>query len=644
MNHWRLVFLSVLLVGAAALTAVAYSEAPMFQQLVAEGKLPSVDQRLPENPRVLSPTEIGRYGGTANVYATSQFWWAWDGEFVGYEWLLSIEPDLTWGQPNIIESYEYDSNASLLTLHLREGLKWSDGVEFTSEDFLFHWMYVANNPDIYPVLPDMYMANGVKLDLNAPDAYTVTIDFFGQSNAFILNLMTTTTTAQDWQWWYGMFQPAHFAKQYHPDFIGQDEADRLAAEAGFANWVEWYWRYTGSFFAMQEWPDQAPTLAPYVCVDRTPAQMVFERNAYYWKVDTEGNQLPYIDRVVVHFVESQDVVDGKIVSGEVDAAWLMTSLTSLPVYKDNEELGGYEARIWETPALGCMELNLTHPDPAIREIFQDVRFRQAMSLAIDRNELNEATALGLSVPTSVMVPAESPYYVEGGDTSYIDFDPATAMSLLDAMGLDQKDADGFRLRPDGEPLRLTIEAAEITAGLELIREYWRNVGINIDLRAQTQDLLTERVDANLIDIMPGGVEFNVEPSFSTLPQFYVPLTYTWPGLWGNQWALWRNDNSQGLEPPAEIKRLYDLYEELKLSPTIEGRIAPAQEIMESMRDNVWLIGTLRSPAVVIVKNDLKNVPQTGIMTWDLSRMYPYYPMTWFFEAREPILDAWPGRF
>ncbi|MBU0595350.1 ABC transporter substrate-binding protein [Candidatus Bipolaricaulota bacterium] len=616
----------------------------MFAKLVAEGKLAPVEERLPDNPRVLDPPEIGRYGGTEHVYATSAFWWAWDGEIVGYEWLLAIEPDLTWGQPNIIESFDFNASTSLLTLHLRKGMKWSDGVEFTSADFMYHWFNVANNPLIYPVLPDMYKANGVRIDMNAPDAYTVTIDFFGQSNAFILNLMATTTTAQDWQWWYGMYQPAHFAKQYHPSFIGQAEAERRAAEAGYANWVEWYWRYTGCFFAMQEWADQAPTLAPYVCVERTPAQMVFERNAYYWKVDTAGNQLPYIDRIIVHFAESQDVVDGKIISGEVDMAYLMTQLISMPVYKDNEELGGYEARLWSTPAMGCIELNLTHPDPGIRAIFQDVRFRQALSLAIDRDELNESTALGLGTPSSVMVPRESPYYVEGGDTSYIEFDPATANGLLDAMGLDQRGADGFRLRPDGTPLQLTYETSEITAGDELLREYWRDIGINIELKAQTQELLNERVDANLIDIMPGGVEFNVEPSFSTLPQFYVPLTYTWPGLWGNQWALWREDNNQGMEPPDEIKRLYDLYEDLKLSPTIEGRIAPAQEIMASMRDNLWLIGTLRGPAVVIVKDDLKNVPETGVMTWDLSRMYPYYPMTWFFEAREPILDAWPGRF
>jgi peptide/nickel transport system substrate-binding protein len=282
----------------------------------------------------------------------------------------------------------------------------------------------------------------------------------------------------------------------------------------------------------------------------------------------------------------------------------------------------------------------------IRAIFDDKRFREALSLAIDRNELNEATALGLATPRSMSVPRGSPYYVEGGDTSYIEYDPATAESLLDAMGLNQKDADGFRLRPDGQRLRLTIEDAEITAALELIREYWRAVGIDVELKAQTQDLLNERVAANLIDIMPGGVEFNIEPSFSTLPQFYVPLTYTWPGLWANQWALYYNTNgAQGDKPPAEIQALQDWYNDIKSSATVEDRIAPAQNIMASMRDNIWEIGLLGgAPSIVIVKNDLMNVPETALMTWDLSRMVPYNPSTWFFTDREAIEDAWPGRF
>jgi len=525
-------------------------------------------------------------------------------------------------------------------------MKWSDGVEFTSADFMYEYEHVMQNAELYPVPPDFLSVNGQLAVVTAPDAYTVVVTF-AASNSLFLNTMCTTTTAQDWKWWFGMYQPAHHAKNYHPDYIGMDEAVRRASADGFASWVEWYWVKTGCFFSMQELPftETAPTLAPYVCVDRTPEQLVFERNAYYFKVDSEGNQLPYIDRVIVHFAESQDVVDGKIISGEVDAAWLMTSLTSMPIYKDNEALGGYEARLWDTPALGCIELNLTHPDPVIRAIFGDVRFRKALSLGLNRDELNEATALGLSTPTSAMVPRESPYYVEGGDTSYIEYDPATAMDLLDEMGLDKKDADGFRLRPDGTRLRLTLEVAEVTAGLELIREYWRDLGLDIEVKAQTQDLITDRTSANLIDMTPAGVEFNIEPSFSTLPQFYVPLTYTWPGLWANQWALYHaTDGAQGLEPPAEMQAVLDAYEELKASPTVEGRIEPAKRILESMRDNVWIIATLRAPAVVIVKNDLMNVPETGVMTWDLSRMYPYYPMTWYFLARPAILEPWPGRF
>ena len=646
MRHWRSIIASVLLIAAVAVTATAYQEAPMFAKLVAEGKLPPVEERLPENPRVLEPLTIGRYGGTAHTYTNSQFW-LWSGELVGFDWLLTVDAAYNWGIPNILESYEFNEDGTAVTLHLREGLKYSDGVEFTTEDFLFNWEYVYQNTDLFPEIPYFMVVAGEPLVMTAVDDYTLLIEF-AAPNALFLNLLSGAGATQTWQWWYGLFMPAHYCKQFHPAFAGQEAVDAAAAEAGLASWVDYFWTKAGGYFGIQEKPytEMSPVLTPYVCVERTPERAVWERNAYYWKVDTEGNQLPYIDRVILHFVESTDVIDGKIISGEVDAEWILGSLDSLPVYIDNQEIGGYEVRLYDSPVMGALSLNLTHPDPAIREILDDVRFRRALSLALNRDELNEATALGLATPRSMSVPSGSPYYVEGGDTAYIEYDPTAAMRNLDLMGLDQKDADGFRLRPDGERLRLTIEAAEVDAGLELIREYWRDVGIDVEVKAQTQDLLNERVAANLIDIMPVAVEFNIEPAFSMLPQFYVPLTYTWPGLWANQWSLYYvSGGTQGEQPPVAIQQLNDWYDEIMTAQTAEARIEPAQNIMASHRDNLWQIGTLGgAPVPVIVKNDLMNVPEQALMTWDLNRMLPYEPCTWYFLGRAAILEAWPGRF
>jgi peptide/nickel transport system substrate-binding protein len=646
MSHWRGIIASALLVAAIAWTAVAYQEAPMFQQLVAEGKLAPVEERLPDNPRVVAPLDgIGRYGGTAHVATNSQFW-LWSGEIIGMDWLLTIDSNYDWGIPNILESYEFSEDTSAVTLHLRKGLKWSDGVEFTTEDFLFNWEYVYQNTDLFPEIPYFFVVNGEPVVMTAIDDYTLVMQF-AAPNALFLNALSGAGATSTWQWWYGLFMPAHYCKQFHPAFVGQDVVDAAAAAIGLASWVDYFWYMAGGYFGLQDRPytDIGPTLTAYVCVERTPDHAVWERNPYYWKVDTEGNQLPYIDRVILDFVESTDVIDGKIIAGEIDAEWILATLDALPVYVDNEDDGEYDVRLYDTPAMGALSLNLTHPDPVIREIFNDVRFRQALSLAIDRDELNEATALGLATPRSMCVPKESPYYVEGGDTSYIEYNPTWAINLLNVMGL-EKDADGFRLRPDGQRLRLTIEAAEVTPALELIREYWRDIGIDVEVKAQTQDLLNERVAANLIDIMPVGVEFNIEPAFSMLPQFYVPLTYTWPGLWANQWSLYYvSRGTQGEKPPEEIQKLQDWYDEILTAQTVEERIEPAQNIMASHRDNVWQIGTLGgAPVPVIVKDDLMNVPETGLMTWDLNRMVPYEPCTWYFTDRPAIQEAWPGRF
>jgi len=647
MKNWRIILASALLVAAAAATVLAYQEAPMFEKLVAEGKLPPVEERLPDNPRVITPNDqVGRYGGTAHVYTNSQFW-LWSGELVGFDWLLTVNPDYTWGTPNILESFEFNEDATSITLHLRKGLKWSDGVPFTAEDFMYHWVYVANNPELFAVVPDWLTTNGVPLTMASQGDHTVVIDFV-EPNSLFLNYISHAWATQAWQWWFGLFQPAHYCKQFHPAHIGQDRATEMAEAAGVASWVQHYWNKTGPYFGIQDKPytETAPVLTAYVCVERSPDRLVWERNPYYWKVDTDGNQLPYIDRIILHFVESSDVIDGKIISGEVDAEWILADIDKLPVYTDNAEQGGYDVRLWSTTAMALYELNLTHPDPAIREIIQDVRFRQALSLAIDRDEINEALFYGLATPRSFTVPKESPYFKEGFDTSYIEYDPVAAEALLDAMGLDKKDAEGFRLRPDGERLRLTIESAEAETMDELVREYWRAIGLDIDLKAQTQDLLNERVAANLIDIMPGGGEFNIEPSFSTLPQFYVPLTDTWPGLWANQWSKWNiTGGTQGEEPIPAIQDLIDWYAEIRGARSPEDRIEPAQKILQSHADNLWQIGIVGgSPWIVIVKDDLKNVPETGLMTWDLARMVPFNPQQFYFEGREPVLDPWPGRF
>ena len=620
----------------------------MFEKLVAEGKLPPVEERLPENPRVIDPLDsIGTYGGTAHVYTNSPFW-PWNGELAGLEWLLTINSDLTWGTPNVLESVEVSEDASSYVLHLRKGLKWSDGVEFTAEDFEFHWNFVMKNTDLYPTMPAFFAPQGIPMVLTARDDYTVYMDFASPYSLWF-NYLSGGGACPDWQWWFGMFQPAHYCKQFHPAFIGQEVANQRATDAGFADWTQWYWYMTYLFFGQQDRPytEVPPTLMAYVCVERTLDQVVYERNPYFWKVDTAGNQLPYIDRIVNHIVESTEVINGKIISGEVDIQWILTEVDQLPVYKDNEELGGYEARLWDEPTSVFYQLNLTHPDPVIREIFWDVRFRQALSLAMDRQEIIESVFLGLGTARSFTVPNESPYFREGFDTYFTEHNPEEASRLLDEMGLDQRDAEGFRLRPDGERLSLTIEVAETGPMDELIRLYWRDIGLDIDLKGVTQDLLLEHVSANSIDIMGNaGGEFNVEPAFSTLPQFYVPLTNTWPGLWANQWATYYlTEGASGMEPPPEIQQLFDWYEEIQNSNSPEARIEPAQNILQSHADNVWQLGICGAlPAVVIVKSDMKNVPQKALMTWDLTRMVPYNPSQFYFEGREAILEPWPGRF
>jgi len=486
----------VLLVGAMCLvgaTALAYNEAPLLRVKVAAGELPSVEVRLPEEPSVLEPLEeIGQYGGTIHVFAADPFPWYDLGESADRgAWLLhfvSAEDGGVTVVGDLARGGEFSADKKSFTLHLREGAKWSDGAPFTADDIVF--MY-----------EDMHWTTGVEtwwagLDMEAlkrvvkVDDYTVRYEMDEPWPVMEMRLANWIAGGI-----YEGYMPKHYLKEWHIKY--NPEANELAKEEGFENWQAAF-NYHANFTPTQDL--NRPTMQAWILEEFTTSYKVHVRNPYYWKVDTAGNQLPYVDKIVVTIVDPE-VYQMKIIAGEADVAYAQTKIENYPLYKENEEEGGY--RVVAIPGTyGAdvkLEVNLTYPnDPARQTLYQDVRFRRALSLAINREEINETTYLGLGVPRQLTVTPECSYYKEEWAEAYAQYDPNTANRLLDEAGLTEYDEDGFRLGLDGEPLLLAIEYSmlEVTTPLtllELVKEYWENVGLRVLLKFEDSTLWNLRV-------------------------------------------------------------------------------------------------------------------------------------------------------
>ena len=499
--------------GTASTTATMstgkYNEAPMLAELVAAGELPPVDERLPDDPKVKEVVEeIGQYGGTINAFAINMDSWNDMGEVIGgSSFLLDITPDNEI-VPDLAAGYELAPDGKSMTLSLRPGTKWSDGHPFTADDIVFmfedmHWNDEVSTWNLY----------GRVNRIRKIDDYTVQ---FEMDNPYpVLPVVMVTWPGGE----IASYAPKHYLKKWHIKY--NEDAEALAKEEGFDNW----WEAFNSHQIFYPTTDtNQPTTMPWEFEEQTATVKYFKRNPYFYQVDPAGNQLPYIDDVVVTAV-NKEVYQAKIMSGESDIAVALTSMENYSLYKENEQAGGY--RVIAVPGVNASEaafsINQNHPDPALREIFNDVRFRRALSTALNRDEINETVYFGLGTPRQATTLANASFYKpEWGEAHpYLAYDPDDANELLDEMGLTARDADGFRLVPGGDTLVLLLEYPESFPDptmFELMKEYWEDVGLKIQIKGELAwALFGQRTAAldHMIMVHPyqtvGEIAFLVEP-------------------------------------------------------------------------------------------------------------------------------------
>ena len=587
-----------------------YSQSPYLDARVAAGELPPVDERLPTNPLVvvagvisqvedLPDLEIGEYGGVMR-FAHGGPDWNPDVFIMLNENVLAA-PGITvkgiYG--NVVESYDVNDDNTVFSFNLREGLKWSDGVPVTTADVAFAFDDYWSNESLSPGYPNKFKSagnpNGEIMDVEIIDDYSFRITFQDTYGGFLREL-----SIKGWQGYTDIFKPAHFLKDFHSSYTGPAEIAKMAEEknlqdeaALFASIDCLNWDLPNARCA------GFPALWPWINVTEEEGLMKFVRNPYYFKVDAAGNQLPYIDEVVSQLVADTDMVNLKVFADEVDMLREDTALLKLPLYQEAVDKGYIQFRIMDNHVSPVsFWFNLTHPDETWRLVAGNRDFRRAVALAINNSEIVETIYFGFGSPPEISPGA---------------YDPDQANALLDSIGMDQRDANGWRLAPNGEPFTLPIEyadfAPDFTPVAELLVEYFTDVGINTTAKLLESSLLGQRYNANEVF---ATMLWDVQPMWEagTWTDYTPPHSLRWGPLW-NQWVT--SNGEEGEEPPAAVRRLVELARmRVQAVPGSAEDAALFDEIMQIHRDNNYIIGMAENVGYVLVTDAaMRNVPIQG---------------------------------
>ena len=590
--------------GSDTMTVGSASEqqAPRLRELVNSGDLPALADRLPENPKVRDVHEtIGVYGGTINMayFGTSD--WNSVRKYALADGLVRWEPHPRDGlTPALAESWEWNEGRTMLTINLRRGVKWSDGHPFTTEDIAFKWYQIDQNEEI-PEIPPM-TTGGEPVELEVIDDYTVRFHF---PVPLIFALQQDS-----FQYINDMAWPAHYFMQFHPD-----NTDR-GWDYFRANSVEAPPAPQGAYFVPER-----PVLQAWKSVEYTPGQrLVLERNPYYWKVDPDGNQLPYVDRLVYDEIQDSEVFLLKILNGEIDTQSRHVTFANFTTMKENERQGDYSVGIHgSSRSFEVFFINRDTPKDELRPYLRNRDFRVALSRSLDRSAMNDLFFSGTQDPRSYTFTEGSQYYDAELASMYTEYDPEAARATFDELGLIDRDADGIREYENGDDVTITIwvdVSRQINVDLaEFAQSQWGNVGLNIAINAvergqlwtQTRAPVGPRHDM-VVWSSPGEVPLQLGGRWGAV-DVVADSAASWWADSANRWRL--SNGEEGEEPPETLKRVQDLWLQASAEPDADRRAELAAELNRIHAEQVYNIGTLTSAWPIVVKNNVRNVPMEG---------------------------------
>ncbi|MBN1889586.1 MAG: ABC transporter substrate-binding protein [Thermoflexales bacterium] len=580
-----------------------YSEAPQLAEQVKTGKLPPVEDRLPKNPLVVLPVKsVGQYGGTWHR--------GWSG-IKDYHCFgrLNYEPMLRWPrdpkdpvQPGLAEKWEWADGGKTLTLYLREGLKWSDGAPFTVDDIIFWWEDIENDPKITSAPHAEWVVKGEKMTLEKVNDLTIKLKFVAPNG-----LAETVGLAFHGNQWplgferFGFFAPKHYLEQFHPKHNTSATYEIFEEKA-------------------MDYNTERPVMTPWQITDwKTGADhMLATRNPYYWKVDVEGNQLPYIDELYFYLVENTPAINSLALAGKIDMQARSIALAQYQVYQQNAEANNYHMLLWVNANASHMTFfpNQSYKDPQYRELLQNAKFRQALSQALDRDLMNQVAWLGQAEPRTITVVRDSALFQPDIEKLYAEQDLAQVKALLDEIGL-KVGAGGMRTFADGTRIQLVIETME-TGGpmldvINLAAEAWTAAGVDTKVESMSRDVYWPRACGNEVMISTWSTDRGLVPMVDPIYQLpFDERSWMAPafGIW------YKTGGKEGEAPSAEMKELLDLYDQYRLTVDPDEQVKIGKQIVRLSTERLNAIGTCgQSPQPVVVKNYFYNVQEDFTTDW-----------------------------
>jgi peptide/nickel transport system substrate-binding protein len=638
-----------------------FSESPELAKLVKSGELPPVEERLPDKPYVVPHNWVkpGKYGGVIStvtgdsesgghaefMYGHSLLRWLNDGQDIG---------------PGLVESWESNADATEWTLHFRSGVKWSDGEPWTTADIMFWWEDMVLNEEHSEVPPDEAKSGkGTLMEMTAPDDLTIVMSFDAPAplTADRLAMWVKRGNGPGWM------EPKHYMKQFHPKY-NKDVPKDWATEKG-------------EFDTKRIWArnPECPVLTGWKCGSYAEGKkVVYERNPYYWCVAPDGAQLPYLDKLVFNVVENPEVQKLQATEGKINflyAGFTSIFLSDVSTLKQTEDKTKLRVNLWDAGdgSGSLVFFNQDYREPKMRELIRNAKFRQALSHAYNRKDVQKAVYFNTGeLTTGTMSPKGIEFHVndEGKQVykawrdSYIKYDPELAKKILDEIGVVDKDGDGKREMPDGTKLRVHLDyhadsAPEHVQKNELLARDWQAIGIDAKLNPVAPDGYGDQWRFGRL-MTNTNWETGDGPNCLVYPQWMVPIESSrWAPLQGEYYNVRgtpaekeeqdvdpykRTPPRMEPEPGGPIERLWKLYDQSKVEPDEMKRHQLVWEMIKiHISDGPWLLGVCaNTPYIVLVHDDMKNVPRKENLAlggfaapWIHPTPAVYDPETWYWE-------------
>ncbi len=606
----------------------------------ANPKLPPLSERLPDEPLVVAPyASIGKYGGTFDMISNATEAGTSDFLAIRHVNLVRFSDNLQTIVPNVAKGWEWNDDFTQLTFFLRKGHKWSDGAPFGAQDVKYWYDNISLNPNVIEKPKDYTLVGGKRMTLDVLDPQTIRFNLPAPKPGLLAHFANSYAQG---------FQPKHFLGIWDPEL--NPDADKMAQAAGYEKGLDVLMNYFGSDWTDTPTPmlsnpdkvanlpaDSMPTLESHILIAESTEGRHLVANPYFFQVDTAGNQLPYVSEQDEIFVNEDEVRLLKLVNAEVDFKAQSLQLSTAPLLLDNQEKGNYTIQLRPEVTIASFAINMTHENLEKRKVFSDLRFRQAMSVAMNREEMNETAFFGMGEPKQYVGFTDSPPFIEDKwKQYYAQYDPKLANKLLDEMGLKDTDGDGFRELLNGDKLVINLQFSvqgAPAALVELIGQHWGAVGIQSTVKEVTPDEYRSAQSSNKLDVTMWR---NGQPLAIVLGtnQIWVPPYHDYFTVRTNMlWAEWVDSNgASGVEPPDYAKQM------IKDITAFQSAVVGTPEsdklgarLVKNLVENLLFIGTVQVPAPIYHRNVVQNVVEYTTHSFEYYRSYPYRPTQWWLD-------------